>query len=269
MKKIFKFALLTVMVVALAVSAAGCGGSQEPAKEQGKEPAKSDARPKLVVGSDTTFAPFEFTDPKTGKYVGFDVELIQAIADEAGYELDFRSMAFDGLIAALQANQIDAAISAMTITDKRKEEVDFSDPYYKSGLIIAVQAKNNDIKSFDDLKGKKIAVQSGTTGAMQAEKATDKDKITYFTNTDQALLELKNGGADAVINDYPVSAYFIQQGNNDVKLVGEILSAEEYGIAIPKGKTETLEKINAALKKLKENGKYAEIYKKWFGEEPK
>ncbi len=267
MKKVFKFAMLAAMVLTLAVSSVGCGGSQP--KEQAKEPAKDAAKPKLVVGSDTTFAPFEFTDPNTGKYIGFDVELIQAIADEAGYELDFQSMAFDGLIAALQANQINAAISAMTITPERAKVVDFSEPYYKSGLIVAVQTKNNDIKGFEDLKGKKIAVQSGTTGAMQAEKATDKDKITYFTNTDQALLELKNGGADAVINDYPVSAYFIQQGNNDVKLVGEILSAEEYGIAVPKGQTETLEKINAALKKLKENGKYAEIYKKWFGEEPK
>ncbi|CCO08778.1 basic amino acid ABC transporter substrate-binding protein [Desulforamulus hydrothermalis] len=267
MKKMIKFALLAVLALTLAVSAVGCGGSQS--QEQPKEPAKAEAKPKLVVGADATFAPFEFTDPKTGKYVGFDIELMQAIAEEAGYEMDLQVMAFDGLIAALQAKQIDAAISAMTITPERAKVVDFSEPYYKSGLIVAVQAKNNDIKSFEDLKGKKIAVQSGTTGAMHAEKITDKDKITYFTNSDQALLELKNGGVDAVVNDYPVSAYFIQQGNNDVKLVGEILSAEEYGIAIPKGKTETLEKINAALKKLKENGKYAEIYQKWFGEQPK
>lgn len=268
MKRFTKFAMLAVLVLALALSAVGCGGSEQP-KEEAKETAKDAAKTKLIVGSDTTFAPFEFTDAATGKFVGFDVELIQAICDEAGFELDYRSMAFDGLIAALQTNQIDAAISAMTITDERKKAVNFSDPYYKSGLIIAVQEKNNEIKSFADLKGKKIAVQSGTTGAMQAEKATDKDKITYFTNTDQALLELKNGAVDAVINDYPVSAYFIQQGNKDIKLVGEILSAEEYGIAIPKEKTEVLEKVNAALKTLKDNGKYAEIYKKWFGEEPK
>lgn len=262
MKKSIKFVWLLVLMLALAISAVGCGGSD-------KAPAKDAAKPKLIAAADATFAPFEFTDTSTGKYVGFDVELIQAICDEIGYEMEFRSMGFDGLIAALQANQIDAVVSAMTITEKRKAEVDFTDPYYKSGLIVAVQAKNNEIKGFDDLKGKKIAVQSGTTGALQAEKITDKNKITYFTSSDQALMELKNGAVDAVVNDYPVSAYFIQQGNNEVKLVGEILSAEEYGIAVPKGKTETIEKLNAGLKAIKENGKYAEIYKKWFGEEPK
>ncbi|AEG61482.1 basic amino acid ABC transporter substrate-binding protein [Desulforamulus ruminis] len=269
MKKVLKFGLLALLVLALAVAAAGCGGS-EPPKEEAKEPGGDQGQTgkKLVVGSDTTFAPFEFTDAATGKYIGFDVELIEAVAKEAGYELDFRSMAFDGLIPALQTSQIDAAISSITITDERKQVVNFTDPYYKSGLIVAVQAKNDDIKSFDDLKGKKIAVQSGTTGAKMAEKIPEA-KITYFTNTDQALMELKNGAVDAVINDYPVSAYFVKQGNDDVKLVGDILSAEEYGIAVPKDKTEVLENLNAALKTLKENGEYATIYKKWFGEEPK
>ncbi len=269
MKKAIKFALLALMVLSLAVAAVGCGGKEapkEPAKETGKQDA---AKTKLVVGADATFAPFEFTDPATGKYTGFDVELIQAICEEAGYELDFRSMGFDGLIAALQTNQIDAVISGMTITEDRKKVVNFSEPYYKSGLVVAVQEKNNQIKNFDELQGKKIAVQSGTTGALHAEKATSKDKITYFTSSDQAMLELKNGAVDAVVMDYPVTAYFIQQGNKDVKMVGEILSAEEYGIAVPKEKTETLEKINTALKALKEKGKYGEIYKKWFGEEPK
>lgn len=267
MKKVLKFGLLAILVLALAVAAVGCGGT-EPAKEPAKDPAADSAKTKLVVGSDTTFAPFEFADATTGKFIGFDVELINALCETAGYELDFQSMSFDGLIPALQTSQIDAAISAMTITDKRKEVVNFSDAYYKSGLIVAVQTKNEAIKGFDELKGKKIAVQSGTTGAMEAEKVPEA-KITYFTNTDQALLELKNGAVDAVINDYPVSAYFIQQGNPDIKLVGDILSAEEYGIAVPKSKPEVLEKLNAALKTIKENGKYAEIYKKWFGEEPK
>ncbi|GAB6181969.1 basic amino acid ABC transporter substrate-binding protein [Desulfotomaculum defluvii] len=263
MKKSIKYAWLIVLMLALVVSVVGCGGNdQTPAKDAAE-------KPKLVVAADATFAPFEFTETSTGKYIGFDVELMEAICNEVGYEMEFRSMGFDGLIAALQANQIDAVISAMTITDERKKAVDFSDPYYKSGLIVAVQASNNEITSFEDLKGKKLAVQSGTTGALQAEKITDKDKITYFTSSDQALLELKNGAVDAVVNDYPVSAYFIQQGNDEIKLVGEILSSEEYGIAVPKGETETLEKINAGLKAIKENGKYTEIYKKWFGEEPK
>lgn len=263
MEKSIKFVCWLVLMLALAVLAVGCGNSAE---ESAKD---ADVKPKLIAAADATFPPFEFTDTSTGEYIGFDVELIQAICAEIGYEVEFRSMGFEDLITALQANQIDAVVSAMPITEKRKEAVNFTDPYYKSGLIVAVQANNNEIKGFKDLKGKGIAVQSGTTGALQAEKITDKNKITYFTSSDQALLEVKNGTVDAVVNDYPLSAYFIQQDNHDVKLVGEIIAAEEYGIAVAKGKTETLEKLNAGLKAIKENGKYAEIYKKWFGEEPK
>lgn len=248
------------MMLTLVVTAVGCGGS-----EQSKEPAQDAAKKKLIAAADTTFAPFEFADA-SGKYTGFDLDLIQAIADEAGYELEFQSISFDGLIAALQSGQIDCVASAMTITPERLKAVNFSDSYYKSGLIVAVKADNNEIKSMEDLKGKKIAVQSGTTGATQAQKVSD--KVTHFTGADQAFLELKNGAADAVVMDYPVTAYFIQQGNKDVKMVGDIMSAEEYGIAVPKNKQQTLDDINAALKRLKENGKYEEIYKKWFGEMP-
>lgn len=247
---------------------AGCGASGTAEKKDAAQgQAEQKAPQKIVVGSDTTFAPFEFQDSKTGQYVGFDVDLIHAVAKAANLEVEYKSMAFDGLIAALQAGQIDAAISAMTITPERQKVVNFSDPYYQSGLSVAVQAKNDTIKGFADLNGKSIAVQSGTTGALKAKEVPGA-KIRYFTNTDQALLELKNGGVDAVINDHPVTAYFIQQGNPDIKIVGEKLTAESYGIAVPKSKPELLEKINAGLKAIKESGEYAQIYKKWFGEEP-
>lgn len=264
MKKRLKSALLAVLVLALAIVAVGCGGSES--KETGKE--ESATKTKLIVGAEPTFAPFEFKDTKTGQYTGFDLDLMNALCEEAGYEMDFQSIAFQGLIAALQGGQIDAAASAMTINEERKQAVNFTDPYYKSGLIVAIKADNNEIKGFEDLKGKKIAVQIGTTGAMQAQKV-EGAKVSQFDTNDLAFLELKNGNVDAVINDYPVAAYFIKQGNEDVKMVGEILSAEEYGIAVPKSKPEVLEKLNTALKTLKENGKYDEIYKKWFGEQVK
>lgn len=267
MKKTFKSILMSVLLLSLAAFAVGCGGgeSKEPAKE---EASKEAAKTKLIVGAEPTFAPFEFKDAKTGEYTGFDLDLMTALCEEAGYEMDFQSIAFQGLITALQGGQIDAAASAMTITEERKQAVNFTDAYYKSGLIVAVKADNSEIKSFEDLKGKRIAVQIGTTGAMQAEKV-EGAKVSQFDTNDLAFLELKNGNVDAVINDYPVAAYFIKQGNEDVKMVGEILSAEEYGIAVPKSKPEVLEKLNAALKTLKENGKYDEIYKKWFGEQVK
>lgn len=264
--KSFKWLVLAVAMILIAALATGCGGSKEtPQKDAGTQQ-QGTAKQKIIVGSDTTFAPLEFADEK-GQYVGFDVDLIYEIAKVENLEVDFRSMPFDGLIAGLVANQIDVAISSMSITDKRKESIDFSTPYYKSGLIVAVQSKNDTVKSIDDLKGKTIAVQSGTTGEAEAKKI-EGATVRSFTNSDQTFMELKNGGATAVINDYPVTAYFIKQGNPDVKMVGERLSSEDYGIALPKGKTDLLNKINHGLKELKNNGKYKELYMKWFGEEP-
>lgn len=264
--KALKWMVLVVTVIMIAALATGCGGSQNSTpKDAGtQQPA---AQQKIIVGSDTTYAPLEFADEKTGDYTGFDVDLINEIAKVENLEIDFRSMPFDGLIAGLAANQIDVAISSMSITEKRKESIDFSEPYYKSGLSVSVQAKNDTIKGIEDLKGKSIAVQSGTTGETEAKKIAGAT-VRSFTNSDQTFMELKNGGVVAVINDYPVTQYFINHGGSDVKIVGERLSSEDYGIAVPKGKTDLLNKINHGLKELKNNGKYTELYKKWFGEEP-
>jgi polar amino acid transport system substrate-binding protein len=204
---------------------------------------------------------------KTGDFTGFDVDLIKAIGQVAGFDVEIKEMGFDGIITALQTNNVDLAISGISIDDERKKAVDFSLPYYQSGLVVAVKADNNTIKGFDDLKGKKIAVQIGTTGAKEAKKIPGA-KVTELDKVPDVFLELKNGGVDAVVNDLPVTAYYIQQGNKDIKIVGDVRSAEYYGIAVPKGKPEVLHKINDGLKALKASGQYAEIYKKWFGQEP-
>jgi len=261
--KCFGLVAILIMVAALAI---GCGGSKDTSKKD-TATQQPTAKQKIIVGSDTTFAPLEFADEKTGKYAGFDVDLIYEIAKVENLEVDFRSMPFDGLIAGLVANQIDVAISSMSIDEERQKSIDFSVPYYKSGLSIAVQSKNDTVKNLNDLKGKTIAVQSGTTGEKEAKKVAGAT-VRSFTNSDQTFMELKNGGAAAVINDFPVTAYFIKQGNPDVKIVGERLTSEDYGIALPKGKTDLLNKINHGLKELKQNGKYKELYMKWFGEEP-
>ncbi|WP_243113753.1 basic amino acid ABC transporter substrate-binding protein [Desulfofundulus salinus] len=263
--------VIVAMLVVLALAVAGCGGQQ--AKDKGQDSAKASsgqqptAKPKILVASDTAYAPFEFQDPKTGKYVGFDMDLIEAIAEVNNWDYEIRSMNFDGIVPALQSASVDLAISAMTITEKRKEQVNFSLPYYQSGQCVAVKASNNTIKGFDDLAGKKIGVQIATTGADEARKIPGA-KITDYNTINEAFMALKNGNVDAVVNDYPVTAYFIQQGNKDVKIVGDLRTSEFYGIAVPKSKPDILEKVNSALKTLKENGNYAEIYKKWFGKEP-
>lgn len=261
-----------LLLILLLAGLTGCGGSNPQgngagAGTQATNSNTSTSKPRYSVALEATFAPFEFRDMKTGEFTGFDIDLIKAIGQVEGFDVDIKEMGFDGIITALQTNNVDLAISGISIDDERKKAVDFSLPYYQSGLVVAVKTDNNTIKGFDDLKGKKIAVQINTTSAKEAKKIPDA-KVTELDKVPDMFLELKNGGVDAVVNDLPVTAYYIKQGNNDVKIVGDILSAEYYGIAIPKGKTEVLQKINDGLKTLKANGQYAELYKKWFGQEP-
>ena len=269
--------LLVVMVfLAAAALLAGCGGGKEKAQGGQQQPPQKQqqqqeqqAKPRLVVASDTAYAPFESMDTATGKYVGFDMDLIQAVSKEMGYgEPKIESMAFDGVLASVETSKVDCAISAITINDDRLKKMNFSKAYYKSGLSIVVKENNDTIKSIKDLEGKRIAVQAATTGADMA-KGIPGAKITQFDRVTDALLEVKKGSADAVINDNPVNQYYLtQETGKGLKIVGDLLSSEYYGIAVPKGKDELLKKINDALVKLKENGTYAQIYKKWFGVEP-
>lgn len=223
---------------------------------------------KLVVATDTAFVPFEF---KQGdKYVGFDIDLWAAVAKELKLDYTLKPMDFSGIIPALQTKNIDLALAGITITDERKKAIDFSDGYYKSGLLVMVNAKNNDIKDVKDLNGKVVAVKSGT-GSVDYAKANIKTKdLRQFPNIDNAYMELGTGRADAVLHDTPNILYFIKTaGQGKFKAVGESLEAQSYGIAFPKGSDELREKVNGALKTLRENGTYNEIYKKWFGTEPK
>lgn len=261
--KSLKWLVLAVAVVLIAALAVGCGG-QAP-KDAGKPAAP--AKQKVVLASDTAYAPFEFQEASTGKYIGFDMDLVKAIGEVANLEVEVKSMNFDGIVPALESASVDGAVSAMTITEKRAQQVLFSDPYYLSNQSIAVKADNNTIKSADDLKGKKIGVQISTTGADEAKKIAGA-KVTDYNTINEAFLALKNGVVEAVVNDYPVNYYFIQQGNKDVKIVSEIKTDEYYGIAFPKSKPEIRDKFNSGLKTLKQNGKYAELYKKWFGQDP-
>lgn len=250
-------ALLMLSVFILSLGLAGCGQQAAPA-----------AAKVLRVGAETTFAPFEFQDEKTKEYVGFDMDLMKAIGKQMGYEVKVQSMGFDALIPALEGGQVDVIASAMTITEERAKKVAFSKPYYKSGLSIVVKNDNTAIKSFKDLEGKRIAVQIGTTGAEESRKIKDA-KVREFNSTSEAFLELKAGGVDAVVNDLPVNEYYMNQGGSkDAKLVGELLNAEEYGLAMAKKNTELAGKVDKALEEIKKNGEYEKIYVKWFGKKP-
>lgn len=221
----------------------------------------------LIVATDTAFVPFEF---KQGdKYVGFDIDLWDAIAKELKLEYTLKPMDFAGIIPALQTRNIDLALAGITITEERKRAVDFSDGYYNSGLLVMVKADNTSIQGEQDLAGKVLAVKSGT-GSVDYAKANIKTKeLRQFPNIDNAYMELGVGRADAVLHDTPNILYFIKTaGNGQFKAVGDSIKAQQYGVAFPKG-SELREKVNAALQTLRDNGTYAEIYKKWFGTEPK
>lgn len=217
------------------------------------------------VATEATFPPFEFE--QGGQLTGFDIDLMQAIGKEANLNIDLRNLPFDGIIPALQARTVEAAISGMTITPERAQAISFSRPYFKAGLAIAVQENNQTIKNFEDLKGKKIAVQIGTTGALEAAKIPGAT-VSQFDSAPLALQELLNGRVDAVVTDKPVTLYAIkEEGLRGVKVVGELLTEEFYGIALPQN-SPYLQLINDALGRVIESGRYDAIFQQWFGEKP-
>lgn len=249
-----KKVLLTAMLI-LSVALVGCGSDK--AEKQDKV---------LKVATSPDFAPFAFTEEKSKEYVGFEMDLIKAIAKQMGMTAQISNISFDGLIPALLANNVDLAISGVTITPERQQKVDFSQAYYRSGLSIMVRADNNEIKNFKDLAGKKVAVQIGTSSATEAKKIPNA-AVREFNLVPEVVMELQNKGVDAVINDLPVNQYFLTTTKTkDVKLVGDLLSTEDYGIMVNKGNKKLLDQINKAMDELKKNGEYDKIYKKWFGE---
>ena len=250
--------LLMAVIAAVAMLAAGCGDAKD---EKKAEPAKV-----LRVGTEPTFAPFEFQKEGSKDYDGFDLDLARAVGKQMGVKVEIVNMGFDALIPALNANNIDMVAAGMSITEERQKAVTFSEAYYTSGLIIMVNKDNKEIKSVKDLEGKRIAVQIGTTGEKKARSIKDA-KVTAFNTNTEAAMELKNKGVDAVINDSPVVGYYLAQGGNATAMtVGEVMEAEQYGLAVKKGNDKLAGDVNKALTELKKNGEYDKIYKTWFGE---
>lgn len=254
--------LCMTAMFSLALLVAGCGETEKKAAA----PASSGASAKVLrVGTNADFAPFEFQDVSGKEYQGFDMDLIRAVAKEMGYQADIQNINFDGLIPAMESGNLDVIIAGMSINDERKQKVAFSDPYYKSGLTIIVKKDNTAIQKFSDLSGKRVAVQIGTTSAKEVRKIQGVS-VRDFNSSAETFLELRSGGVDAVVNDRPVNDYYIaKSGVTDVRALNELLTSEEYGIAMSKKNDALAKEVNAALKRLRENGEYDKIYKKWFG----
>ena len=258
MKKLFLL-LLTVCLLGTAALTAGCGQS-DSAEQSGKKV--------LRVGMDASYPPFGSQDQETKDYEGFDVDIIRAIGAEEGFDVEISNRSFDGLIPALQAKEIDVAINDITITDDRKQSVDFSKPYYIAGLGVVVRSDNDTIHTAEDLQGKTLGVSIGSTGEEAARKIPGAN-VRVFNAINEAFLEVQNGGVDAVVNDIPTNEYYVSHaGNKNVRTAEVALTKEDLGIAVLKGNTELLTKIDDGLAKIKANGKFSEIYEKWFGKAP-
>ncbi|UYF99949.1 transporter substrate-binding domain-containing protein [Halomonas sp. GD1P12] len=225
--------------------------------------------PSVNVATDPSFVPFEMMDPDSGEMIGFDMDIINEVARRAGFEVNLTTMEFSGIIPAVQTGSQEIAIAGTTITDERAQVVDFSDPYYDSGLQIIVRADNDNVEEIDDLEGLSIATKIGSTSYnfLQQELGEDAD-ITPYPGTADMYMALLGRNVDAVLYDAPNVAYFSQtRGEGRTKVVGPLYEGQQYGIVFHKG-SEWLEPSNEALAAMREDGTYDEIYEKWFGEAP-
>jgi ABC-type transport system substrate-binding protein len=217
------------------------------------------------IGMNAEYPPFESVD-ESGNIIGFDPDIIAAIAERAGFEYELVNTRWDGIFVALQSGEFGAVISAATITEERAEIVDFSDPYFNAGQMIAVRVEDADeITSPADLDGKKVGVQLGTTGDIWATENTGAEVMRYDEVT-MAFQALANGDVDAVLNDGPTSADIIRANPEmNATLVGEPFTDELYGIAVNQEQTDLLAAINEGLAAIRADGTYDEIYDRWFG----
>ena len=224
--------------------------------------------PSVNVVTDPSFVPFEMMDTETGEMVGFDMDIISELAERAGFEYNLRTMDFNGIIPALQTGNADVAIAGITITEERERIVDFTDPYYDSGLRILVPIGSS-VEDFQDLAGKKVGTKIGSTSyAYLEENLPEGGEIVPYPGSGDMYLALMGGSVDAVFYDAPNVGYFAKtRGRGQVKTVGPLYEGQQYGIAFEEG-SPWVDDANQALAAMREDGTYAEIYKKWFGSLP-
>lgn len=264
----------SALVVGLTLAA--CGKKEPPpapaAEAAPSAPAAAPApAPKVyTVGTDAAYAPFEYQNDK-GEIVGFSVDLLTAVAAKGGFEVKFVNTPWEGIFNSLGQGDRDLLISSITITDERKQTMDFSDPYFDAVQLIAVKESSR-ISKFADLKKLKVGVQTGTTGDEVVTKLIGKNstQVKRFESTPLALKELEAGGVDAVVADNGVVIHYVANNPSaKFKTVADAsFTPEQYGIAVKKGNAELLGLINKGLADIKADGTYESIYKKTFGTAP-
>jgi len=255
-----------VAILALAAAllvAAGCG-DDDGGGGGGGAGLNTITEGELRVGSDIPYAPFEFG--RAPDYEGFDVDIVNEIARRLDLEPRFVKTPFDPIFRNLAQGRFDMVASASTITPERQQTVDFSDPYFPADQSLMVK-RGSDVRTVDDLAGKTIGAQLGTTGAEYARNETDAENVRTYDLIDDAFNALQSGQIEAVINDFPVSKY-AERSKQDLVVVQTIQTDENYGLAFAKESTELQRRVNEALQEMKDDDTYTEIYRKWFEEDP-
>ena len=272
MKK--KLAALLAMSMLLTGALAGCGGSDEPAQDDTAENTQSATQDEsaestettggtLRMGTNATFPPYETVDDNNN-VVGIDPDIAQAVADKLGMKLEIINMEFDSLIPALSADQIDIAFAGMTVDPERAEQVDFTISY-ATGIQAIIVPEDSTIATVDDLKDKKVGVQTGTTGDMYCTDDLGEDHVQRFESGVVATQALVNGQIDAVVIDNePAKAYV--EANQGLKILDTEYTVEDYAAAVKKGNTELLDKVNKAMEQLKPDGPLDEIIANYIHE---
>jgi polar amino acid transport system substrate-binding protein len=263
-------ALITVlMVVGLILTACGPqtpAESPSAAQPADAQPAPADTQIKVVIATDAAFPPMEFVD-ENKEIVGFDIDMMNAIAEEMGFVVEYKNTAWDGIFAGLESGDYDAILSAVTITDDRLEVYDFSDPYINAGQAVVVRADETEINGHEDLAGKTVGAQIGTTGALAVEEM-DGVTLKEYDTIDLALLDLVSGNVDAVVVDTPVAADYAlasDQFEGRLVIVGEAFTDEFYGVVVRQGDmAEFLSLFNEGLSRIQANGIYDDIYARWI-----
>jgi len=267
MRKSRLTALFAVLLLALAaVAAVGCGGGSDTTGSSGgggSAEGGGGGEP-LSVGSDIPYPPFE--QGKSGNYTGFDIELMEAIGERIGRTPEFQDTSFETIFRDVAQGKFDAVISAATITEEREKAVDFSNPYYLSEQAVLVK-EGSDIKSLEDLQGKTVAAQQGTTGLELAKEELGDSEIRPYPEGPDAVNALKSGTVEGVVIDAPVAQNAVEKSGG-IEIAEKVPTEETYGIAVAQGETELLEEINKGLKEVLDDGTYKKIYEKWFKLEP-
>lgn len=240
MKKMFKKVLIGMMVLSLSATAL--------------------AKEKIYVGTNAEFPPFEYLDK--GEITGFDIEMMNEIGKVLDAEIKVQDMAFDGLLPALQMKKVDVVIAGMTATEERKKTVAFTQPYYTASQVIIVKNGDNSIKSFDDLKGKRVGVMLGFTGDTVVSEI-EGVKVERFNAAYAGIMALKANKVDAVVLDSEPAKNYVKQ-NEGLQIAEADAAQEEYAIAIRKNDKKLLEKIEKGLAEIKANGTYDKLLEKYF-----